>query len=163
MKRRRWFPANSSVCQLIATNLSASITWPNDATQSNNIIYSMVLTMTGLIWADNVVATVTLPAGISFISAVDGTHSSQVITRTIGELIWGYSRQFVINWATLWTYTLNVAVTTTTANGGTATNTKAITIIAESEPIVGCPDPSANNYVEWADDNDEFNRSLCEY
>jgi hypothetical protein len=35
----------------------------------------MILTMTGLIGAENVVATVTLPADIDYVASVDGTPS----------------------------------------------------------------------------------------
>lgn len=93
--------------------------------------------MAGIVGAENVVAVVTLPEGISYVSSVDGVNVGQTISWTIAELIGNYTRNFTIIGATLGEYTLSAVLTTDTNNTGTASATKDIEVVGgDPEPVL---------------------------
>lgn len=143
------------------TNLSISITGADEANEWQNTIYNMILTMTGVQWAENVVATVTLPANIDYVASVDWVNAGQTITWTIGDLVGNYTRQFTITSDNIATgYEITAVLTTDTANIGTATASKVIDVVeAPSGPILGCMDPEAINYNPNATEHDDN----CQY
>lgn len=145
------------------TNLSLSITGADEANEGSNTIYNMVLTMTGLIWAEWTQVVITLPAWISYVWSVDGVNDWQIITWTIGDLIGNYVRQFTIVSSTQAVYNITGVLTTSTANFGTATASKEITVIEPMGPppiSEWCKDDEAMNYnpSAWS-----HNQSLCVY
>lgn len=115
----------------IQTNLSIALSWPDDFNENANAQYTVTLSLTGVIWSPNTVATVTLPAGVSFVSATwGGTHDSWVITWSLWDLMAGTAVNFTITSDTPDEYELLANVASDFANIGTASDSKEIEVEA---------------------------------
>ena len=124
----------------VQADMATTQTGPSIATVGANITYTITVTNQGPATATNVIATDTLPTGVTFVSASSGgTLSAGVITwPTITALAAGASTSYtaVVTLPTLGSYTNVVRNTATTSdpdaanNNGTATAARVITTVA---------------------------------
>lgn len=124
----------------VQADVATTQTGPSIANVGANITYTITVTNQGPATATNVIATDTLPTGVTFVSASSGgTVSAGVITwPTITALAAGASTSYtaVVTLPTLGSYTNVVRNTATTSdpdaanNNGTATAARVITTVS---------------------------------
>lgn len=108
---------------VIETDMSIAITWPDELDEGEQWVYTVTITQTGVIGAEDVEVTATLPAWVDYVSSTGGgSESSWVITWTVGDVRDWRTATFTVESATADTYELDVAFTTSTVNVWTPTS-----------------------------------------
>jgi len=113
----------------IQTNLSISITGADSFVEGAATAYTISLDLTGYIGSPDTVVTATLPAWITYVSSSDsGSFSSWLVTWTLGTLMADKNLTLTITSETPDTYEVDVEVTSSIGNTGTASDSKEIEV-----------------------------------
>ena len=138
----------TAAIQFIGTDLSVSLTAPAQASAGSNIQYSLAINNTGFT-AQNVVLTLTLPAGVTYVSqtaSVQPTQQGNTLTWNLGDLASG----------TPLVFTVTGAIENSVASG-TTLNASAAVSTSSSEVNPANNSTSASTTIN---DNYKFNAAI---
>jgi uncharacterized repeat protein (TIGR01451 family) len=129
-------------------SLEKSVVGSGPFTVGNNITYTLTVSNAGPSSATNIVITDTLPAGVTFVSAIGGcTHSAGVVTCTIPSLFPNSSTDITITVRADTTGTLvNTAVVTAGTSDPTPGGNAATAPVTVGPAVSGVAVPTAS---EW--------------